>query len=70
MAPKKKKSTMPPIGEHVRITVDAKLEQFLSSPEKSELEFPNHLSPVERAYIHMLVRKHGLRSKSRGTGMF
>lgn len=68
MPPKKKRNQKPQIGEHVRIAVDIKLQQFLNNHEQTELEFPNSLSSVERAYIHILVKDHGLKSKSKGKG--
>ncbi|XP_049836121.1 3'-5' RNA helicase YTHDC2-like isoform X3 [Schistocerca gregaria] len=56
------------VGEEVRIAVNLRLKKFLKSEDCKEFEFPSSLTRIERAYIHMLARDIGLRSKSRGKG--
>ena len=63
--PKTSKAT--PVDEDLRIAVDLALQRFLNN-EETELEFPSSFTSVERAYIHRLIPRYGLSSKSKGKG--
>lgn len=54
------------IGEDTRIAVNLTIKKLIDTSDKKELEFPSSYTAVERAYIHDLSRKMGLKSKSRG----
>lgn len=53
-------------GEDTRIAVNLTIKKLLDTPDQKELEFPSSFTAEERAYIHELARKLGLKSKSRG----
>ncbi|XP_043278621.1 3'-5' RNA helicase YTHDC2-like [Venturia canescens] len=55
------------IGEDTRIAVNLTIRKLINTEQK-ELEFPSCYSAKERAYIHSLAIKLGLKSKSRGKG--
>lgn len=54
------------IGEDTRIAVNLTVRRLMENPDQKELEFPSSYMAEERAYIHELARKLGLKSKSRG----
>ncbi|XP_034942957.1 3'-5' RNA helicase YTHDC2-like isoform X2 [Chelonus insularis] len=56
------------IGEDTKIAVHLTIRKLLESPDQKELEFPSSYTCEERAYIHHMVVKLGLKSKSRGKG--
>lgn len=56
-----------PVSETARINISERLEQFRSSPQQ-EVTFESGLNNHERAVIHELCRKMGLKSKSSGKG--
>ncbi|XP_066603297.1 3'-5' RNA helicase YTHDC2-like [Prorops nasuta] len=66
--PRRKQQKHQPIGEDTRIAVNVTIKKLLESPEQKELEFPSSYTAEERAYIHRLAIKLGLKSKSRGKG--
>lgn len=59
-----------PIAESVSIALKIQLDKFLSDANETELKFPTFLSAQERGFIHETVAKLGLKSKSRGKGLF
>lgn len=54
------------IGEDTRIAVNLTIKKLMNSGDLKEFEFPSSYSAEERAYIHVLARDLGLKSKSRG----
>lgn len=68
--PKKKggKNNVKPVAENFRIAVNWSIKNFLGTDSK-ELEFPTSLFSEERAYVHVLAKEFGLKSKSRGKGL-
>lgn len=64
--PRRRQQKRRPIGEDTRIAVNLTLKKMLATPEQKEVEFPSSYTAEERAYIHVLVAKLGLKSKSRG----
>lgn len=63
--PRRKTRDSLAIGEDTRIAVNLTIRKLMSTEQK-ELEFPSCYNAKERAYIHSLAEKLGLKSKSRG----
>lgn len=64
--PRKKEKTSFAIGEDTRIAVNLTIKKLMETEDQKELEFPSSYTAEERAYVHDLARKLGLKSKSRG----
>ena len=64
--PRRKAKVHHAIGEDTRIAVNLTVKRLMESEEQKELEFPSSYTAEERAYIHDLARRVGLKSKSRG----
>lgn len=65
MSPHNKKVPIS-VSENFRISVEEIVNKFRQDPSKIEYVFPSTLSNVERAFIHELVKTHGLQSRSHG----
>lgn len=63
--PRRKNQKNIAIGEDTRIAVNLTVKKLMNTEQK-ELEFPSSYTAEERAYIHQLANKLGLKSKSRG----
>ena len=66
MPRRRKNQRHPEIGEDTRIAVNLTIKKLTESEDQKELEFPSSYTAEERAYIHDLARRLGLKSKSRG----
>ncbi|CAI0461166.1 unnamed protein product [Linum tenue] len=67
MVKKKRKGTQSGVSEPTRIRIGDMLRRFRAS-EDQVLTFEAGLSDTERALVHMISRKLGLKSKSKGKG--
>eukprot|EP00892_Ulva_mutabilis_P008966 jgi/Ulvmu1/6441/UM003_0071.1 len=56
-----------PVDESTRLDLQRQVEDFIAGPE-TVLDFPASLSNHDRAIVHTLCRKYGLKSKSSGKG--
>uniref|UniRef100_A0ABD2WY70 RNA helicase n=1 Tax=Trichogramma kaykai TaxID=54128 RepID=A0ABD2WY70_9HYME len=56
------------MGEDTKISINLTIKKFLENKDHNEFEFPSSYTAKERAFIHSLARKVGLKSKSRGRG--
>lgn len=65
MPRRRKNARTQEIREDTRIAVNLTLKKLLESDQK-EVEFPSSYTAEERAYIHDLSGRLGLKSKSRG----
>jgi R3H domain len=59
---------MRPVTEDTRISLEAQVEAFQASGEESKT-FPATLTNDDRAVVHNLCRRYGMKSRSHGCGL-
>lgn len=63
---RRKNRSQPIVSEDFRISTDEIIRIFLQDMSVQKYTFPSNLTNVQRAYVHELARKFGLKSRSTG----